>query len=437
MNILIGESEYVVALDLSQSLTGLGHKVCSIATTGAQALEAARELSPDLLFLDISLNGGGVGGAEVAAEVMSKSSAPVVFLVSYDDQEGKGPGNGRGVYLKKPFHLNELKAVLRRIDSFGAKSAPREGAGRGPVNILERIHEGVLILQDGIIQYANSTLGKILGYPKEELILNSLFTFIKQHDRPKTSRFIDDCIHKSLFSGYLEFRGITKSGRTVWLEASGTPAQWGGREATLHFMRDITERKEIELDQADTIRSLRSKKDDLERLSYIDPLTGVGNRRYFDQMVSAEWKRAGRESWPLGIIILDVDYLKTINDNYGHQAGDECLRQVGRVLKQSLHRPGDFIARYGGDEFVILMPNTDSKGALQVAQSIQSAIIHSDIVLDQEGLQRSITASIGVAVAIPSEAGTAGGLLNAADQALYDAKAKGRNRVVLYQSPAR
>ena len=275
-----------------------------------------------------------------------------------------------------------------------------------------------------------------MGYPKEELLLNSLFTFIKQHDRPKLSRFIDDCIHKSLFSGYLEFRGVTRSGRTIWLEASGTAAQWGGREATLHFLRDITERKEIEMDQADTIRALKTKKNDLERLSFIDPLTGVGNRRYFDRMISAEWKRAGRESWPLGIIILDVDYLKTINDNFGHQAGDECLRQVGRILKENLHRPGDFIARYGGDEFVILMPNTDSKGALQVAQSIQSSIIKSNIDFDQGDLKRSITASIGVAVSIPSEVESAADLLNAADQALYDAKAKGRNRVVLHSRSA-
>ncbi len=437
MNILIGESEYIVALDLSQSLVSLGHEVCSIATTAEEALEKAEECSPDLVFLDVSLNGkkGGLKGPEVANRVKSRSAAPVIFLVSYDHQgENNGDGLKAGIYLKKPFHRNELKAILNQLATFVPKSAPSLGGReRGPVNILERIHEGVLILQDGIIQYVNSTFLKIFGYPKEELVLNSLFTFVRQSDRPRLSKFIDDCIHKSLFSGYLEFRGVTRSGRTIWLEASGTSANWGGREATLHFMRDITVRKEVEIDQADTIEVLKTKKNDLERLSFIDPLTGVGNRRYFDRMINAEWKRAGRETWPLGILILDVDYLKTINDNFGHQAGDECLRLVGRILKENLHRPGDFIARYGGDEFVILMPNTDTKGALQVAQSIQRSIINSNIELDREAPKKTITASIGVAVSIPTEIESPADLLNAADQALYDAKAKGRNRVVLYQ----
>jgi diguanylate cyclase (GGDEF)-like protein len=106
---------------------------------------------------------------------------------------------------------------------------------------------------------------------------------------------------------------------------------------------------------------------------------------------------------------------------------------VGRILKEKLHRPGDFIARYGGDEFVILMPNTDTKGALQVAQSIQRAIINSNIDLDKGSPKRTITASIGVAVSIPTEIESSADLLNAADQALYDAKAKGRNRVVLFK----
>ena len=432
MNILIGEHEYIVALDLSQSLTRLGHEVCSIATTGEEALKEAETHHPDLVFLDVSLN-GGIDGEEVAGRVRSGLSIPVVYLVSYDRPEAFGNGNGRppGVYLKKPFNLNELRATLRQLGPLSKKSDQEEN--RGAVNILDRIHEGVLILQDGIIQYVNPIFSKMFGYSKDELVLNSLFTVVRQEDRPRLSRFIDDCITKSLFSGYLQFRGVTKTGRTIWVEASGTSARWGEREATLHFLRDITERKEMELDQAHTIRALRSKKDDLERLSFIDPLTGIGNRRYFDQMISTEWKRASREIWPLGILILDVDYLKTVNDNYGHQAGDECLRMVGRILKETLHRPGDFIARYGGDEFVILMPNTDSKGALQVAQSIQKAVINCDIEFDPNAPKRTVTASIGVAVSTPSQTRSAADLLNAADQALYDAKAKGRNRVVLYR----
>ncbi len=432
MNILIGEHEYIVALDLSLSLASLGHEVCSIATTGEEALKEAETCKPDLVFLDVGLN-GGIDGEEVAGEVRSRLSIPVIYLVSYDQPQAGGAQEGQParIYLKKPFNKNELKATLHQLGPFTRKSALEEGPESA--NILERIHEGVLILQDGIIQYVNPTFLRIFGYPKEELILNSLFTVARQEDRPRLSRFLDDCIHKSLFSGYMQFRGVTKSGRTIWLEASGTSARWGEREATLHFLRDITERKEIELDQADTIKALQTKKNDLERLSFIDPLTGIGNRRYFDQMISTEWKRASREVWPLGILILDVDYLKTVNDNFGHQAGDECLRLVGRILKETLHRPGDFVARYGGDEFVILMPNTDSKGALQVAQSIQKAVIGSDIDLDPAAPKRSITVSIGVAVSIPTKIKSSADLLNAADQALYGAKAKGRNRVVLYR----
>ena len=173
----------------------------------------------------------------------------------------------------------------------------------------------------------------------------------------------------------------------------------------------------------------RRLQDELLALSITDPLTGLHNRRHFDIACSAEWERARREREPLTALFIDVDYFKSYNDCHGHSAGDDCLALVGKAVAYSLQRPADLAARYGGDEFVVLLPVTDTQGALDVAQRVLRAIYALDIAHAASPFGR-VTSSIGVAQVVPKPNSNPQELLERADRALYAAKQAGRNRVM-------
>ncbi|MEB3173741.1 MAG: diguanylate cyclase, partial [Cyanobacteriota bacterium] len=197
------------------------------------------------------------------------------------------------------------------------------------------------------------------------------------------------------------------------------------KEYSLTLEHRVTERT-LELELAK--KELELANQELERLAIYDELTGIPNRRYFNQYLAQEWRHCLREQTSLSLIVCDVDYFKRYNDCYGHPAGDQGLRQVAQVISRSLRRSTDFVARYGGEEFVIVLPYTQQEGAYQVALRIQENIALEKIVHDQSPLGPHLTVSLGIASAIPVRHYSPQALLKLADQALYEAKAAGRNQ---------
>ena len=175
-------------------------------------------------------------------------------------------------------------------------------------------------------------------------------------------------------------------------------------------------------------RDLAEANDRLHRYSYIDGLTGIANRRNFDECVKREWGSAHREQQPFSLILLDVDYFKLYNDNYGHDAGDKVLVRIAEALAKALYRPGDLIARYGGEEFVAVLPRTPTNVAVVVAERLRAAVAALNIPHDHHRTEPRVTVSLGVAGGFPDETITADQLRVSADQALYRAKHLGRNR---------
>jgi len=173
----------------------------------------------------------------------------------------------------------------------------------------------------------------------------------------------------------------------------------------------------------------RRLQDELRALTITDALTGLHNRRHFDVVCAAESERARRDQRPLAVLFIDVDHFKSYNDCHGHRAGDSCLAAIGTAICQSLQRPADLAARYGGDEFVVLLPDTDADGALDVARRVLAAIVALDIPHGDSptGL---VTPSIGVAQLVPGINPTSQELLERADRALYAAKLAGRGRIM-------
>ncbi|MCQ8182807.1 diguanylate cyclase [Methylomonas sp. SURF-1] len=172
---------------------------------------------------------------------------------------------------------------------------------------------------------------------------------------------------------------------------------------------------------------LKQATDMLEAMAWIDALTGIPNRRRFDQTLDNEWKRAQRSQAPLAAILADIDYFKAYNDHHGHGAGDECLKRVAGCVAAAASRPGDLAARYGGEEFVILLPETDTAGALRIADQLRGDIEAQHILHRNSAVSDSITVSLGAAALIPQPGQAPTELLDAADRQLYLAKGAGRN----------
>lgn len=167
---------------------------------------------------------------------------------------------------------------------------------------------------------------------------------------------------------------------------------------------------------------------ELEKLANIDGLTGLANRRQFDLTLQKEWSILKRKKLPLSLIICDIDFFKKYNDSYGHIQGDECLKQVAQGIKKAVQRPSDLVARYGGEEFIIILPNTDIKGAIHVAQNIKIAIENLQIIHSDSEISKYVSLSLGISSLIPQGEISSEMLKIKADEALYIAKNKGRNR---------
>ena len=174
--------------------------------------------------------------------------------------------------------------------------------------------------------------------------------------------------------------------------------------------------------------TLKAQADLLRQWVYVDGLTGVRNRRGFDEQLTAEWGRAARDGSALSVILLDVDFFKRYNDHYGHQAGDACLRAVAGFLRQAVKRPGDLVARYGGEEFVCLLPGTPLEDALTFARQLGAGVEALALAHAQSTVSPVVTVSLGVCATSGKQPGSAEALLRAADAQLYAAKAAGRNR---------
>lgn len=178
-------------------------------------------------------------------------------------------------------------------------------------------------------------------------------------------------------------------------------------------------------------QQLQNANEKLETLTLEDALTELHNRRYFEMQLEFEWKRESREKKILTLMVIDIDYFKLYNDTYGHAEGDVCLKNVAHVLQSSLHRSSDVIARIGGEEFVVMLPNIDVDGAVTLANQMQQKLHDAEFTHATSPLGDNVTVSIGIASVLPDDNATALGLFKAADKALYKAKAKGRNQVVI------
>ena len=238
-------------------------------------------------------------------------------------------------------------------------------------------------------------------------------------DREKVVEF---CISQSQngVDHEADYRALTAAGDYVWIRDVVHVVRDDNCEvdALIGFMFDISERKKTE-------EQLLTLQKQLEEYSYKDGLTGVANRRMFDSVLATEWANAQRTQQPLPLILLDIDHFKQFNDHYGHIQGDDCLKSVGQALSRAASRPRDFVGRFGGEEFVLLIPATPLAGGVQLLETLRAAIEACPFHFKGEPV--TITLSAGIAEFRDGE--TPEAAFERADQALYRAKGAGRNRI--------
>lgn len=178
-------------------------------------------------------------------------------------------------------------------------------------------------------------------------------------------------------------------------------------------------------------RELKEANAALQRLSSVDALTGIANRRTFEERYTSEWRRAARAGTPLGLALIDIDGFKLFNDHYGHPAGDECLRRVASELNRALFRASDLVSRFGGEEFAVIVPDAGASGVAAIAERLRAAVDQLHLEHQKSPCSDHVTISVGASACIPADRTEASDLIRDADEALYQAKRGGRNRVAI------
>jgi diguanylate cyclase (GGDEF)-like protein/PAS domain S-box-containing protein len=283
----------------------------------------------------------------------------------------------------------------------------------------------VIILADfnGRRSYVSKAAESMGGWTTEEILAHRSLELLHPQDLPKAEEVVRK-LRSGAEGGMIEIRVQKKNGAYLWVKAAlrvVRDSATGIPIGILNTVRDISERKRAEQQLEEAYRTV-------EALALTDGLTGLANRRHFDQYLSSEWRRAMRERQPLSILMIDADFFKPYNDTYGHTRGDSCLKQIAEACQDVAARPGDLVARFGGEEFVVILPNTTCEGARQVAEEICEAVRLRR--LPHRGNQPEIvTVSVGCATTVPQFGRHSLDLIERADEALYKAKQHGRNQV--------
>jgi diguanylate cyclase (GGDEF)-like protein/PAS domain S-box-containing protein len=274
---------------------------------------------------------------------------------------------------------------------------------------------------DERILYVSPACVRILGWEGHKLLGTHALVGVNAQDRPRVEQAVAALKNGEAEEARIIYRTRHREKQQTWVETAlrvTRASNTGKIDGVVAITRDVSEQKDLQ--------------DKLAALATSDGLTGLANRRQFDDRLADEWARAKREGTPLSLLLIDVDHFKKFNDEYGHQAGDACLRSLGQILAEQVRRPADLAARYGGEEFALLLPNTDAEGCVKLGERVRAAVHELGMLHAQNLPSKLVTVSLGGATNVPAQAMSDFiALVAAADRALYAAKDSGRDRLVM------
>jgi diguanylate cyclase (GGDEF)-like protein len=448
-HLLDGEGVKAVVHEASNCLSGIemlgSHEIDCVLidyrlpdANGVEVLEKVREVDRNNIPMILLT---GMGGELLVAEVMKKGAS---------DYLSKNGLNGKTLVqsIRSAIQVRDFEKKVWAAENALAES---EKSYR---KIVETVSDVIFRLgPDQKIEFINPAI-RFFGYEPADLVGQSIDTFIDVNPNDPTlisaiaTQGVGPMSTSNLEVDIKVERASVLNEKpkpvTVLLDAFGL---WDVADehvfknevaknflGTLCIARNIMDIKAVEKELLQTQHHLMDAVEELKELSSIDGLTGIANRRFFDEYSEKEWKRAQRDKQSFSVIMIDLDYFKPYNDTYGHQQGDVCLKRVSGVIKKSMKRPADLAARYGGEEFVLILPETDKAGAYIIAEQLRHDVMALKLEHPGNTCGKVVTISLGIANAT-AEPGTAfSDLLSKADKALYKAKDLGRNRTATFEA---
>lgn len=433
---------------LSELLQKLNYEVRSV-TSGKMALRTLKVKKCDVILLDIKMP--EMDGYEVCQYIKNDpdlAHLPVIFISALDDAFDKVKAFEVGAvdYITKPFQVEEVVARLENQLTIQRQKYVLQKEINRRKRIEEILYQSRALLSsvlntslDGIAALqavrnidtgeikdfrcliVNPVIAKLFNRSGEDLVGKLIFRqFINRINPDIFSDFVDLVELNKPLSGDFYY----PMGKYSWFHYLGVKLG-DGFAITI---RDIGDRKKAEL-------ILEEANQRLESLANSDSLTGVANRRCFDDFLGKEWQRHLQEKESLGLVLFDLDYFKAYNDFYGHQKGDECLALVAKTIADTVKSASNLFARYGGEEFALILANTDIDGCITITENIQKAIASLELIHEKSPLNNGkVTLSMGFSVLMPTVNIDSKLLISQADTALYQAKQQGRNRIVGYSS---
>jgi diguanylate cyclase (GGDEF)-like protein len=430
---------------LSSLLTDRGYEVKKVRD-GEIALNLVRSAPPDLILLDVMLP--VIDGYQICQSLkndLKTQEIPIIFLSALDEvlDKVKAFKVGGNDYITKPFFAEE---VLVRIENQLTIKKQKELLQK-EIYQKEKTQKELYRSRELLNGLLNSSLDGVAAFESVRdnnskiidfrwLLANPVAAMIagttKTHLLGKTlkSEHFKSLFFDRLFEDFIEVVNncivlekeyyYERESFQAWFQIVAVKL---GDGFAVTF-RDLTERKQIEL-------ALKATNQELYRQVNLDSLTQIANRRRFNEYLYQEWGRCSREKQPMSLILGDVDYFKLYNDTYGHQSGDDCLVHIAQTMSALVKRSSDLAVRYGGEEFAVILPNTNSQGAMQIAETIRNKIKDLKIPHVLSEVSPYVTMSLGVAAIIPHQKLSPEYLIASADAALYEAKEQGRDRVIV------
>ncbi len=430
--VFLVEDDTILAQNLAVQIEERGYSVRSFLYLN-ELKQAVLETPPSAIITDMTLPEGSLAGANAVSQVQQLGQTPVsvIFISVRDDIEARlsAVRAGGTHYFTKPVDVSKL------IDSLDELTAhkPKE-----PYRVLVVDDDAPLATFYTLILEKAGMISTTVTNPLQ--VMEPLVNF--NPELILMDVYMPSCNGMEL-AATIRQQNVYANIPIVFLSTESNldkqlvAMNLGGDDFLTkpiqprHLVSSVTARVERARQLNKLYQELEAANRELQHLAGSDALTQVANRRRFDEYLDQEWQRMAREEAPLSLILCDVDFFKSYNDTYGHQAGDYCLQQVARAISRSVKRPADLVARYGGEEFALILPNTNAEGAVHVAEKVRSEVKALEIAHAKSQISKCVTLSLGVASTVDCHISSSAMLISEADKALYQAKAKGRDRVVV------
>jgi len=414
-----------------------------VAENGRQGLEKFKEFHPDIVVTDIRMP--IMDGIEMIREIRKiDKDIPIIVTSAFSEPDYLIQAIDLGVtrYLLKPLQRDNAKFIINETVEYVTLKKHRITREKELQQIIDTQKSIILLTDYDVIQRANQAFYNVTGYENIDVFKDAhkciceLFQDVIKEDYINSKIFSSSMKNGTLLTltgkKMQMYRNTHQSDGIFLIDIESFVVQ----DEFVITLTDITELESTKIDLESLNNELVKKVEEIERanfmlekLTMVDGLTGIANRRMFDETYKNELRKVLRYHKPLALIMIDIDYFKDYNDGYGHGAGDECLIKIANTLQATMHRKYDFVSRYGGEEFIVILYDIDEKGMLNIAQKLKDGIENLNIPHLYSKVTDHVTISIGCAIMIDSNENDATQLMAVTDEMLYKAKSSGRNKI--------